>query len=661
MSDSCNSRHFSWLMKSCFPNPNDNNSAVVPQHHCSTTTATTTLNSLPDDLLLECLSRVASSSIPSLSLVCRRWARLLQSPPFFQLRRRHGLLHHTLFAISASNSATDSALFAATLQLDTNAVWKVSCFITDNDEVDDAVSYGNSFHRFPSNARLTAIGHRVYIIGRNATLRYDTWSGKVTARSPMMFPRKKFAVASVSGKIYVTGGGQKMTAVEEYDPEEDKWVVATHATRSRYGCIGASVDGVFYVIGGLKLGGASRNELSRAGVGGAAGPEAHVYASSMDLYDVEAREWLRSRAVPGGGCVVAACAAGGHIYVLASHAVELSFWRFEARRKVAGAGGGFGEWCRINSPPLPAQIRVDGTVRFSCVGVGEKVVLVQVSGCIDDLLRRSGRFARGLKESLVLVYDPVGGGWTRSANLPEMIRRAACACADVKGPELRKQKTKVDWKTRLGFLINRRMDRGDDQSPAQGGTARILVEFLEVAITSIVFLKGVYPTGAFERRRYMNMVVQRARHPELRDYIHSAVSGLLPFIQKGLVERLAVIFYNTGNTPVEKFMFKLAVNQSYGSKVEEADLEFSLRSFLVKLSISEPLTRTLSHDCRWEITAYFRSLPQASTSKDAGLWIPTDTKQWQRPPLITPIKSMNSEPLCVQLYLEHPTLNEPKP
>lgn len=65
--------------------------------------------------------------------------------------------------------------------------------------------------------------------------------------------------------------------------------------------------------------------------------------------------------------------------------------------------------------------------------------------------------------------------------------------------------------------------------------------------------------------------------------------------------------------------------------------------------------------CRWEIIAYFRALPQASTSKDAEMWIPTDTKQWQQPPLITPIKSINSEPLGVQLYLEHPSLSEPKP
>ncbi|XP_058208807.1 DNA polymerase zeta processivity subunit [Rhododendron vialii] len=204
------------------------------------------------------------------------------------------------------------------------------------------------------------------------------------------------------------------------------------------------------------------------------------------------------------------------------------------------------------------------------------------------------------------------------------------------------------------------MERRDNQSP-QAQTARILVEFLEAAITSIVFLKGVYPSGAFERRRYMNVVVQKARYPQLGEYINSAVTGLLPFIEKGLVERVAVIFFDSENIPLERFIFNLSVNQSYGSKVEAADLEFSLRSFFIKLPVSETLTKVLPQDCRWEITAYFRALPQASTSKDAELWIPTDTKQWLQPPLITPVKSMSSEPLGVQLYLEHPSLSEPKP
>ncbi|KAI5332712.1 hypothetical protein L3X38_022841 [Prunus dulcis] len=209
------------------------------------------------------------------------------------------------------------------------------------------------------------------------------------------------------------------------------------------------------------------------------------------------------------------------------------------------------------------------------------------------------------------------------------------------------------------------MERKDNQSPqgfsdllTSGETARILVEFLEVAITSIVLLKGIYPPGAFERRKYMNLVVHSARHPQLRDYIHSAVSGLHPFIQKGLVERVAVIFFNSDNIPVERFMFKLTVNQSYGSRVEEADLEFSLRSFFYQASFLRiPYTGS---SLGWEITVYFRSLPQASTSKYAELWILTDTQQWQQPPLITPLKSMSSEPLSVQLYLEHPGLSEPK-
>ncbi|KAM5586686.1 DNA polymerase zeta processivity subunit [Rosa sericea] len=204
------------------------------------------------------------------------------------------------------------------------------------------------------------------------------------------------------------------------------------------------------------------------------------------------------------------------------------------------------------------------------------------------------------------------------------------------------------------------MERKDNQSP-QDETARILVEFLEVAITSIVFLKGIYPPGAFERRKYMNLVVHTARHPELRDYIHSAVSGLLPFIKKGLVERVAVIFFDRDNNPMERFMFKLTVDQSCGSNVKEADLEFSLRSFFIKLPVIESATKVLPQNCRWEITAYFRSLPQEISSKNEGLWLPTDTKQWQQPPLITPIKSMSSQPLSVQLYLEHPSVYEPKP
>ncbi|CAH8321431.1 unnamed protein product [Eruca vesicaria subsp. sativa] len=202
------------------------------------------------------------------------------------------------------------------------------------------------------------------------------------------------------------------------------------------------------------------------------------------------------------------------------------------------------------------------------------------------------------------------------------------------------------------------MKKGDNPS---GKVANTLVEFLEVAITMVVFLKGFYPSAAFERMRYMNVVVQRARHPELRDYIHFSASGLLPFIEKGLVERVAVIFFSNDNVPVERFIFKLTINPSSAASVEESQLEFRLRSFLVKLSASKSLVKPLPPNCRWEVTAYLRSLPEVGSSKEGELWIPTDTKQWMKPPVITPVKSLNSEPLCLQLYLEHPCLSETQP
>ncbi|MED6152412.1 DNA polymerase zeta processivity subunit [Stylosanthes scabra] len=124
-----------------------------------------------------------------------------------------------------------------------------------------------------------------------------------------------------------------------------------------------------------------------------------------------------------------------------------------------------------------------------------------------------------------------------------------------------------------------------------------------------------------------------------------------------MVDRVAVIFFNSDNVPLEKFVFKLAVNQSYGSAVEEVDLQTPLRSFLSKLLVSESLTKKLTPDCRWEITGYFQSLPETGASKEANLWIPTDTKQWEQPPLITPIRSMSSDPLFLQLYIEHPSLS----
>ncbi|KAF5201733.1 Galactose oxidase/kelch repeat superfamily protein [Thalictrum thalictroides] len=423
--ESCNPRRFSRIMKSCFPNPTQSEYSRQTTYLIKLSDKISSENNhhqtnfscLPDDLLLECLSRVPLSSLSSISRVCRKWSYLIDSSTFFNLRRNRNLICQTIFAISL----TDFGICLANLRYENDLSWKIAC--TQNvDSVMSQIIEGSISH-----SRLIAIEKFIYIINRNSTVRYNTWTGGFSSRSTMLFPRKRFAAAVIAGKIYIAGGGgggDRTGTVEEYNPETDTWQIIAESSRRRYGCIGASVDGVFYLIGGLKISNRSDYCSSRD----ATSTEARAYACSMDLYDIETRVWLRSRSVPGGGCVVAGCAVDGHVYVLMNHAVELSFWRFDGRRLL---GNGFGEWCRLKSPPLPAQVRLDNTVRFSCVGVGEeKVVLIQVMGCIDDLLRRSGRNCKGLKEGLVLVYDKESGEWSRDLDLPEIVRRAACVCVE---------------------------------------------------------------------------------------------------------------------------------------------------------------------------------------------------------------------------------------
>ncbi|KAI3917411.1 hypothetical protein MKW98_027330 [Papaver atlanticum] len=444
----CNSRGFSRIMKSCFPNPQQESHHLIIKPSIRNRlleddqkSSSFFISVLPDDLLLECLSRVPSSSLSSVSLVCRKWFGILNSTLYFDLRRSLGHIRRKIYAFTVtdygvyaanhciSNEESDESQGEGGADSSSSAGWSLSSPFS----AAGMLTQGSFSH-----SRVISVGKVIYIVNRDVTLGYDVWMGVITVKSPMLYPRKKFAMANVNGKIYISGGAARNEVVEEYEPETDTWRVVSEAPRRRYGCIGAAVDGVFYVIGGLKIGGGGGNGKNEAMMRGGCS-EAHLYASSMDLFDVQSRVWMRSRTVPGGGCVVAACAAGGYVYILASHAVELSFWRFDGRRKRNGGGGGFGEWCRMKSPPLPAQVRLDSSVRFSCVGIGgenyssgndNKVVLVQVLGCIDDLLRRSGRSCRGMKEGLVLVYDGNVEEWSRGVDLPEVIRRASCVSVE---------------------------------------------------------------------------------------------------------------------------------------------------------------------------------------------------------------------------------------
>jgi mitotic spindle assembly checkpoint protein MAD2B len=52
------------------------------------------------------------------------------------------------------------------------------------------------------------------------------------------------------------------------------------------------------------------------------------------------------------------------------------------------------------------------------------------------------------------------------------------------------------------------------------------LEFLEVAVHTVLYTRNLYHKEAFERCRAFNTFTRRSRHPELNSYISSTISRL---------------------------------------------------------------------------------------------------------------------------------------
>jgi hypothetical protein len=433
--ESCHPRGLSWFARSCIPaDPARHIAVPVPISAtsttnaalCSTSTASAAeespISALPDELLLECLARVPRASLPPLHAVCRRFAALLASGGFLHLRRAHGRISPCLLAVSVS-----SATFArALLQLGASSRPDLDVAALPLPQPLRHCAGSSSSSSAFAHARAVPLGRDVYLIGRGATLRVDALTGAARACAPTLFPRKKFAAAAVGDRIYVAGGSARTAAVEEYDPAADAWRVVAEAPRRRYGCAGAGAGGVFYVAGGVALSG------HRGGDGVAPRAlEAHACAGSVDALHVASGAWAwsaRPRAVPGGGCVVGACGAGdGHLYVVASHAVDLSFWRWSGGGG-ANRGGGACGWVALEAPPVPrGSVGLGMAVRVVMAGVGVDRVAAVVNVAA---VRGHNAAAGGAIEGMVLLYDIGGGKWSRAPDLPPGFRRAGFAAVE---------------------------------------------------------------------------------------------------------------------------------------------------------------------------------------------------------------------------------------
>uniref|UniRef100_A0A8C1ZMY3 Mitotic spindle assembly checkpoint protein MAD2B n=1 Tax=Cyprinus carpio TaxID=7962 RepID=A0A8C1ZMY3_CYPCA len=119
--------------------------------------------------------------------------------------------------------------------------------------------------------------------------------------------------------------------------------------------------------------------------------------------------------------------------------------------------------------------------------------------------------------------------------------------------------------------------------------ADILCEFLEVAIHLILYVREIYPSGIFQKRKKYNVPVQMSCHPELNQYIQDTLHCVKPLIQKNEAEKVVMVIMDKEHHPVERFVFEISQPPllSISSETLLSHVEQLLRAMILKISVCD--------------------------------------------------------------------------
>ncbi|KAM9474951.1 mitotic spindle assembly checkpoint protein MAD2B [Clarias gariepinus] len=189
--------------------------------------------------------------------------------------------------------------------------------------------------------------------------------------------------------------------------------------------------------------------------------------------------------------------------------------------------------------------------------------------------------------------------------------------------------------------------------------ADILCEFLEVAIHLILYVREVYPSGIFQKRKKYNVPVQMSCHPELNQYIQDTLQCVKPLIEKNEAEKVVVVIMDKEHHPVERFVFEISQPPllSISSDSLLSHVEQLLRAVILKISVCDAVLDSNPPGCTFTVLVYTResatrNMEKVQVIKDFP-WIVADEQEvlMQEPRLI-PLKTMTSDIVKMQLYVE---------
>ena len=149
----------------------------------------------------------------------------------------------------------------------------------------------------------------------------------------------------------------------------------------------------------------------------------------------------------------------------------------------------------------------------------------------------------------------------------------------------------------------------------------VTLAFLEVALHTVLYARGVYPAAAFDRRQEFGVPVFACRHPEVCASLHAL---LYEPLQRRAVEAVS-LFLDGGAAAAacEQYTFEIELATPGGAIRSEAtsadDLDASFASALTQLLMHDITRPKVPRNVEWTVLVRARSLLEVDSAA-AGAW-----------------------------------------
>ncbi|XP_058205505.1 F-box/kelch-repeat protein At1g80440-like [Rhododendron vialii] len=333
---------------------------------------------LPEELALECLTRLNYAARCVGALVCRRWRELLLSRDFFYHRKRTGFTQKAAVMVQSIPVQGEIPVrfpsYGLTIYYPESGIW---------DRVDPVPEYPDGLPLFcqvvSSEGKLVVMG------GLDPTswepvrdvFVYEFTTGSWTRRRDMPSCRSFFAAAAVDGVVFVAGGHDanknSLSTAWKYDIWADGWTELPGMNEERDECEGIVVGSEFWVVSGYATQAQGRFMRSAESFG----PGTGEWRLAQDAWVVTQSPTTCGGVGAGNGAFVSWAEIDPVVQAvgLVAFGVDMDGWTLETGREHHSGPFGFYHVERKNEGQIGKVVKIEAPEEFSgCARSG---------GCIE--------------------------------------------------------------------------------------------------------------------------------------------------------------------------------------------------------------------------------------------------------------------------------------